>query len=102
MWRRLMARKHITSFEFVVPSFGFVVLSSEFRVLSSEFGITNYKLGTRNPKLSFLDVEIQAELQRMRTHSHRSDFLLAFVSDPTLDQLRAKHVALQQEVVVTL
>src|SRR5688572_27581457 len=70
----------------------------EFRVSSSEL-TANPKLGTRNCSS---DVEIHRELQRMRTHSHRSDFLLAFVRNPSLDQLRTKHIALQQEVVVSL
>src|SRR5678810_583648 len=47
-----------------------------------------------------LGVVVQRELVRMRPERHRSDFLLALVVDPRLDQLFAEHVALEHEVVI--
>src|SRR5258705_12953978 len=52
------------------------------------------------PSPVFLDVKIVCEFQRMRTHSERLNLLLAFVSDPTVDQLRRKNIALQQEFMI--
>src|SRR4029079_5657265 len=51
---------------------------------------------------SFSDIKIQRKLQRMRTHAQGRYFLVAFVADPTLDQLLTKDVALEQEVVISL
>src|SRR6185295_6086823 len=52
------------------------------------------------PYKSSLDVVIQRELEWMRAHAERRDLAIALVSNPALDQLRAEHVTLEQEVVI--
>ena len=47
-----------------------------------------------------LDVVIHRKLQRVRAHAQRLNLLLAFIRDPTVDQRRSEHVALQEELVI--
>ena len=54
----------------------------------------------RTPRI--LNVEIQSELQRMRSHSQRSDLTIPLVCNPPLNDLMAKDIALEQECVIVL
>src|SRR5437868_8443305 len=47
-----------------------------------------------------LDVVIQRKLHRVRAHAHDVDLALAFVINPTLNQLLAEDVTFEQERVI--
>src|SRR4051812_5743897 len=49
-----------------------------------------------------LDVVVHREFHRMRPEAQRRDLILAFVSYPSLDQLRSEYVALEQELMIVL
>ena len=47
-----------------------------------------------------LHVVVQTEFVRVRTQTHRVDFVLSLVRDPRIDHVLSKHVAPQQEFVI--
>src|SRR5260370_34677634 len=47
-----------------------------------------------------LDIVVQMELVRMRTHSHGIDFVLLLVSDPGINEIFFENSAFEEELVI--
>ena len=50
------------------------------------------------PQLS--NIEVHAKLVGMRSHPDRFDFVLAFVTNPRVDNVFGKHIPTHQELAI--
>lgn len=52
------------------------------------------------PDYFFSYIEVHAELQRMRAHTHGLNLFFAFVCNPAFDDVRGEDITLEEKVVI--